>query len=248
MEKSMQQIQTIDRRSGDRPVYRQLGRILIDEIQKHYMTGDMLPSEQALAKRFQVNRHTVRRAVEELIKTGWVDRIHGKGIKVLKISVDYIIHRGTRFTETLESQGRRTVSRVLDKRFCDARGKVAQKLKLPQGNPVVYLQSMRIVETCPFCISTHYFPSPEFDFILDNYSGGSLHRFIADRCSRRLGRSSSLIRAALPGEADRRLLNMPDGIAVLTVRSLNVDRVTGLPVEYVETQFRGDAIQISIKP
>jgi GntR family phosphonate transport system transcriptional regulator len=244
----MQQIQPIDRRSGGRPVYRQLSRILMDEIQKNYMTGDMLPAEQALAKRFQVNRHTLRRAVEELIKTGWVDRIHGKGIKVLKVSVDYTIHRGTRFTETLESQGRRTVSRVLDKRRSEARGKVAQKLELPQGSPVVYLQSMRIVDTCPFCVSFHYFPSPEFDFILDSYSGGSLHRFITNQCGKRLRRSSSLIRAALPGEPHRKLLNMPGGIAVLTVRSVNVERITRLPVEYVETQFRGDAIQISVKP
>jgi GntR family phosphonate transport system transcriptional regulator len=244
----MQQIQTIDRRSGGRAVYHQLSRILIDEIRKYYMTGDMLPAEQALAKRFQVNRHTVRRAVEELIKTGWVDRIHGKGIKVLKVSVDYTIHHGTRFTETLESQGRRTVSRVLDKRRSEARGNVARKLELPQGTPVVYLQSMRIVDTCPFCVSSHYFPSPEFDFILDNYSGGSLHRFISDRCGRRLKRISSLIRAALPSEPDRRLLNMPSGIAVLIVRSVNVERITGLSVEYVETQFRGDAIQLSVKP
>jgi DNA-binding GntR family transcriptional regulator len=41
---------------------------------------------------------------------------------------------------------------------------------------------------------------------------------------------------------------MPGGIAVLTVRSVNVERITRLPVEYVETQFRGDAIQISVKP
>jgi GntR family phosphonate transport system transcriptional regulator len=244
----MQQMQPIERNSAGRPVYRQLSRILIDEIQKHYMTEDMLPSEQSLAKRFQVNRHTVRRAVEELIKTGWVDRIHGKGIKVLKTSVDYTIHRGTRFTETLESQGRRTVSRVLDKRRCSARGKAARKLGLPQGSPVVFLQSMRIVDTCPFCVSSHYFPSPEFNVILDNYTGGSLHRFIADRCGRRLRRISSLIRAALPSEPERRLLDMPDGIAVLTVRSVNAERATGKPVEYVETQFRGDAIQISIKP
>ncbi|MGD9186559.1 MAG: phosphonate metabolism transcriptional regulator PhnF [Desulfobacteraceae bacterium] len=244
----MQQIQTIDRRSGGRPVYRQLSRILIDEIQKYYMTGDMLPAEQALAKRFQVNRHTVRRAVGELIKTGWVDRIHGKGVKVLKVSVDYTIHRGTRFTETLESQGRRTVSRVLDKCCCVARGKVARKLALPQGAPVAYLQSMRIVDTSPFCISSHFFPSPEYDFILDNYTGGSLHRFISDRCGKRLKRISSLIRAAQPSRPDQRLLNMPEGIAVLSVRSVNVERITGLPVEYVETQFRGDAIQLSVKP
>jgi GntR family phosphonate transport system transcriptional regulator len=244
----MQQIQTFERKGADQPVYRQLSRILMGEIQEHYTAGDMLPAEHALAKRFQVNRHTVRRAVEELIKTGWVDRIHGKGTKVLKATVDYTIHRGTRFTETLESQGRRTVSRVLDKQCCKAHGKVARKLELDQGTPVVYMQSMRIVDNLPFCVSSHYFPSPEFDFILNDYRGGSLHRFISDRYGKRLKRTSSLIRAVLPGDPDRRLLCMPEGVAVLDVRSVNVERLTGLPVEYVETKFRGDTIQISVKP
>jgi GntR family phosphonate transport system transcriptional regulator len=107
---------------------------------------------------------------------------------------------------------------------------------------------MRVVDATPFCVSSHYFPSPDFDFILDSYSGGSLHRFISDQCGRRLKRVSSLIRAAMPDEPDRRLLNMPEGMAVLVVRSVNVERITGLPVEYVETKFRGDTIQISVKP
>ncbi len=46
--------------------------------------GDFLPSEPALAKRFEISRSTVRQAIAELETDGLVERIPGKGTLVLK--------------------------------------------------------------------------------------------------------------------------------------------------------------------
>lgn len=238
----------IDRSNGSPPVYRQISKIIKEDVRHHYMTGDMLPSEKALAQRFKVNRHTVRRAIEELLQGGYVDRIHGKGTVVLKASVDYAIHSATRFTETLESQGRRTVSQVLENTRDIANDRIADKLKLSHGYPIIHLQTMRTVDAIPFCVSHHYFPSPAFDKILDHYSGGSLHRFISEQYGKRLRRISSLVSAKSPGKETARHLNLPDEVPILKVESVNVERPTIVPVEYVVTRFRGDAIQLSVKP
>ena len=61
----------INRQIGE-TVYSQIARSLEDEIQRFYRTGSYLPSEQELALRYAVNRHTVRRAIEQLIKRGLV--------------------------------------------------------------------------------------------------------------------------------------------------------------------------------
>ena len=65
-----------------------------------------MPSENELAGRFGVNRHTVRRAVEDLIAAGLLERRHGVGTFVLDAPADYLLARGTRFTETFESLAR----------------------------------------------------------------------------------------------------------------------------------------------
>ena len=52
----------INRHIGE-TVYSQIARSLEDDIQRFYKAGDFLPSEQELAIRFGVNRHTVRRAI-----------------------------------------------------------------------------------------------------------------------------------------------------------------------------------------
>lgn len=244
----MLQSQHIDRGNGCRPVYRQIGRIIKEDIRNHYRTGDMLPTEHALAQRFQVNRHTVRRALEELIHSGHVDRIRGKGTFVLKRSVDYPIHAATRFTETLESQGRRTVSRVLENCRGMAHGRIAEKLKLSYGAPIIHLKTMRTVDALPFCISSHYFPRPAFDPVLENYTGGSLHRFISAHCRKRLKRVNSLISAQAPDSETVLRLTLPADAPILKVESVNVEKPGRKPAEYVVTFFRGDAIQLSVKP
>ena len=53
-------------------------------MEANHDSGDRLPSEQVLAQRFGVNRHTVRRAIDELVLMGLIERRHGKGIFVLE--------------------------------------------------------------------------------------------------------------------------------------------------------------------
>ena len=60
-------VQAIKRGAGLRPVYIQISHALRQEIQNFYKAGDTLPSESELASRYSVNRHTLRRAVDELV-------------------------------------------------------------------------------------------------------------------------------------------------------------------------------------
>lgn len=105
----------VTRGDGSLPVYRQIRDMLAKEIQELYKAGDALAPEIELAQRFGVNRHTLRRAIDELIADGLVERCHGRGVFVLEPAINYAIGTNTRFTETLQSQGRKTTSRVIKK-------------------------------------------------------------------------------------------------------------------------------------
>ena len=78
--------------------YQQIAAQLEQELRTQYRCGDYLPSEQQLAERYQVNRHTLRRAVDQLVERGWLQRRHGVGILVLMRPYDYPLHANTRFT------------------------------------------------------------------------------------------------------------------------------------------------------
>src|ERR1700740_1946432 len=95
-------------------VWRQIEQILAAEIAASGFGAEgRLPSEGELAKRFDVNRHTVRRAMLGLAALGLVSVGEGRGPFVQPGAIDYTIGRRTRFTENLREQGHFTRSTVL---------------------------------------------------------------------------------------------------------------------------------------
>lgn len=241
-------VPSIQRGAGSLPVYIQISRALRKDIQDFYRAGDMLPSEAELSARYSVNRHTLRRAVDELVADGIVERQHGRGVQVLAPAIDYCIGSKTRFTENIETLGITTNSRIVRKQKIPAQGGVAEQLILAPGEPVIYLETLRSVDSKPFCVISHFLPAHAFGRVFEQYHGGSLHRFIETRYGIQLQRKQSLISAVLPELDDARLLNMPKHMPVMRVKSVNVAQATEIPVEYVVTRFRGDAAQLSVQP
>ena len=234
----------ITRESGE-TVYGQIGKALRKEIGEHYQPGDRLPTEPQLAERFSVNRHTIRRAVDVLVAEGLVQRQHGSGTFVTSQPIDYPIAKGTRFTENLSKKNKLTKSQLLKKIVLPARGGVADKLGLKPETPVIWLETLRMVEEQPFCIISHFLPHYGLEFVLDEFEGGSLHQLLMDRNiipMRRL----SLVTSMLPVGEDAKYLQMPTNLPVLRVKSVNVNEATEKPVEYAVTRFRADRVQLNI--
>ncbi|MCG7909104.1 MAG: phosphonate metabolism transcriptional regulator PhnF [Candidatus Thiodiazotropha taylori] len=241
-------VQMVRRGSGGLPIYRQISDLLRREIQDLYKAGDALPPEGELAIRFNVNRHTLRRAIDELVNEGLVIRRHGSGVFVLSPTIDYCINAETRFTATLESKGKTTQSRVLRKQVILAKGGVASRLQVPVGEEVIFLETLREVENKPFCVISHFLPLQQVPQVLADYNSGSLHAFLEQQSNIKVMRSESLISAVIPEADDAVLLNMPRNLPVLRVKSVNLAVHNKRPVEYVVTRFRGDATQLSVNP
>lgn len=82
------------------PLYRELAERLRQELLA-YRPGDYLPGEIQLAQRFAVNRHTLRRALDELVLEGRVLRRQGKGTQVLEAPTIYPMGAANAYTESL---------------------------------------------------------------------------------------------------------------------------------------------------
>lgn len=229
------------------PVYRQIGNTLADEIQKHHRPGDILPPEQELAERFKVNRHTLRRAMEILVTKGIVGRLQGRGTIVQQRPINYSIHSGTRFTETLEKCGRQAESIVLRKIGIPAQNEVAKMLKIDVGEPIILIDTLRKMDGAPFSVVSHHFPLNRVYAVMRDYLGGSLHEFLYTHYKMKLKRTVSLISAVLPAETDMKLLDISANSPLLVVKSVNADQATGEPVEFSLSRFKGISTQLSVE-
>lgn len=81
--------------------YQEIAARLEQELRQHYRCGDYLPAEHQLAARFDVNRHTLRRAIDQLVERGWVQRRRGVGVLVLMRPFDYPLNARARFSQNL---------------------------------------------------------------------------------------------------------------------------------------------------
>lgn len=62
------------------PLYYQLKSLILSEIKKgNLKEGDCLPTEMQMVEHFHVSRSTVRQAISDLSKEGWLERIASKG-------------------------------------------------------------------------------------------------------------------------------------------------------------------------
>lgn len=229
-------------------LYAQIARQLEQDVVNLYGPGDCLPAEGELALRFGVNRHTLRRAVDELVDAGLLERRHGRGVFVLDTQLDYQIGKSTRFTENLAALGLLAVNRILRKQTLPAIARVAQRLALAEGEAVHWVESLRTVEERPMCVISHFIPARRFPDLAARYEEGSLHQFLSASYGCQLRRTESHVTAVLPQGDDAKYLGMPQNRPVLRVKSVNVDERDGAPVEYAITRFRADRIQLRINP
>lgn len=235
-------------RDTGKTLYAQIARHLEREITSAYAPGDALPSEADMACRFGVNRHTLRRAVDELVEMGLLERRRGRGVFVLDTQLDYPIGAGTRFTENLAAMGLQADNRILRKQTLPAGAGIAHRLALETGEPVHWIETLRSTDDRPLCVISHFIPAAPFPALFGDYLEGSLHRFLSSAHGCRLRRTESLVTAVLPQGDDARLLGMPQNRPVLRVKSVNLDERNGRPVEYAVTRFRADRIQLRINP
>ena len=144
------------------PIWQQIYETLSLEISTgHYPKGEKLPTEAAMAKRFSVNRHTVRRALSGLQETGLIHVRQGAGAFVSQSMMDYHLGRKTRFSQNLAGTGLRLKREVLRLETLPATAKDAEFLNISTGAPVHVLEAVGIVDKAPFSYSSSLFPAAD---------------------------------------------------------------------------------------
>ena len=144
------------------PLYLQVQETLKEMIEDiEYGPGEQIPSERELSDMLGVSRMTVRRAVENLIQMGLLERHSTSGTYVCQPQV--VRHVGSQYpvglTQMLQQQDTRVGARLLAFDTIRAPRKVADHLRLRLGEPVIMLRRLRTVNGLPFCIETGYVPA-----------------------------------------------------------------------------------------
>jgi GntR family phosphonate transport system transcriptional regulator len=240
-----------------RPVNRQDGvtlwRQIVGQIQGDIASGTCkpgtrLPTEAELSARFGVNRHTVRRALEELSRDGLVRVEQGRGSFVAEDVLDYNVEARTRFSEWIRRHNKEPSGIIRQLREISADRRVADGLGLRNGSRVVLLERLGFADDRPVSLARHYFPSTRLKGL---FQALRVMPRITDAL-RMVGvddylRLQTRVTARLPTQSEAELLRMARNRPVLVTENINVDRA-GAIVEFASGCYPTPRVQIVFEP
>lgn len=218
-----------------------------DIVQGRLTPGQKLPNEATLAARFEVNRHTLRQAVQALAQEGFVRVVQGSGTYVRELVLDYALQRRTRLSQNLAAAGETADRELLGHEIVRA-GEWARDLGVPATAKVQLTYYRAKVRGRPINLATSAYPLPRLEGMVEALGrhGG------VTAALRALGvadytRKRSVVSCRMPTVEEADALARPVTQPVLVVRYVNVDG-QGVPVEAGRTLFAADAVQLTVEP
>jgi len=230
-------------------LWRQISRCIEDDIASGALApGAKLPTEAQLASRFAVNRHTVRRALEELSRGGLVRVEQGRGSFVTEDVLDYAVSSRTRFSEWIRRHNKEPSGKILALREIAADISIAGALNLRPGAKVIMLERLGFADGRPVGLSNHYFPGYRFPGLLAAFGAGlGISEALASCGLPDYRRLSTKVSARLPSEQEANLLRMPRNRPLLVTENVNVDAADAV-VDFGVSRYPTPRVQIVFEP
>jgi GntR family phosphonate transport system transcriptional regulator len=212
-----------------------------------YAAGERLPGETEIAEIYRVNRHTVRRALAALAERGLVRAERGSGTYVEAPRLAYPLRSRTRFSEIVGAGGREPRGQFIEAAEEPASRELARALALKVGAPLIRIESVRLADRAPICVSTTWLSAeqfPEAGRVFANVR--SMTRLLEHYGVRDYRRGSTRITAAIAEAADAARLDLALGRPVLVVDSTDVD-AAGQPLVTKRSRFAAERVEFVVE-
>jgi len=226
----------------------QLTLALREQIQSgRFKQGDPFTTERELMERFNVSSTTVRRALQTLVREGYLYRKVGKGTFVRRPQPAGAETPPFGFYEEMESLGRRPSSRVLVVEEVPSEAAVAEKLQIDEGQPVVRTKLVMDADAEPMVLlDTFWNRTVGVEVVKGDMSSTGLYRIMEDRLGIQVAEVEATISARFATEEHGRLLGIAPGSPVLLLERI-VYTADGRPVAVSYQVCRSDIYKLRVR-
>ncbi|MFJ5901222.1 GntR family transcriptional regulator [Streptomyces sp. NPDC093064] len=229
------------------PKYVRLAQTLQRRIEDGtYAPGTRVPSENQLVQAFGMSRPTVVRALELLKRDGWLESRQGYGT-IVRGRPEVVEQKDRRGREALERDESQSAGRLVEVRHVPVPARIASALGLPKRAEVLMRRFVVEGDGEAVELVSSYFPAglvEGTELGSDEPLSGSAREHLEARKRVRFDHVVERVSARLPEAREAELLDLPDGVPVLSVlvvacdasgRSLQVSDVL-LPADRQELE------------
>lgn len=216
-------------------IYRQLKSRIEQQV---YPYQSLLPSENHLVNEFDCSRNTVRRAIAGLISDGYVQAIHGKGVRVIYRPTDrasFLIGGIESFQETATRNHLRAVTkvacfeeRIVDKDFAAVSG-------FEPGAGYYYIERVRYLNGKALILDINAFRKDCIRGLTPRIAEASIYDYIENHLHMQIVTSKRRITVERSTDLDTLRLDLDsyDFLAVITSQAFLAD---GTLFEYTSSR------------
>lgn len=226
---------------NDLPKYKNIIKDIKEKIKSDiYKSNEKLPSENELAKEYNVSRMTVNKALLDLERDKYIYKIQGSGTYVRERIVSKKFGSAVSFSKDISKTGNIPGSKLLNFKqlLFEDDINLFKKFGLSQKDNIIFFERLRLSNNEPVAISSTYVSQkfiPDFDIsVLKN----SFYEYLSKRYNITPICKHYEISAILPSNFQKKWLNIDFG-ALLKVSHYSYTQ-KGYIFEYNETVYLGD--------
>ena len=228
------------------PLYHQIKNHLMNQIKEEKLKeGEKLPSEPEMMDEFNVSRSTVRKALGELEKEGYVEKFHGKGTIVRRPKITPLAAL-TSFSENMKKAGLNPTYETKEIDLCSPPLNIADFFGIDPNKKqtTLFMKRVLLADLKPIAIQEVYLPldliAPIRKYFTKEYlDNHSMYQLLENKLDISLWNAEEDINAIQAGSEEKELLKMDSQIPLLLITRKTYDK-DQRPIEYARLTYRAD--------
>src|SRR6201987_5906035 len=211
--------------------------------------GTAIPSERQLSVDLGVSRLTVRAALDELAREGYLVRRRGSGTYVQQPKISQQLTM-TSFSEDMRRRGMVASSETLSLRRELAGARLGRFLNVSPGEEIVVVKRLRLADGVSMAIEMLHIPASVVPGVQPRDLEGSFYELLHDRYGIEIATATQTIEPTVTNEEEAAALGVP-----LHSPAFLFERLTRSQTEivaFVSSIYRGDryrlVTELSVRP
>ena len=227
--------------------------VIRDDIARRIADGgwsfqDPIPSETKLAEQYGTALGTVRRAIDELVREGWLDRRHGSGTYIRRSDFSGSLSRFLRFRSSHSTIAFQE-SRVLSAKRCKPPATIQKALAVGEGKNAIQLDRRRYHDGDLLVTEDIWVPAERFEALLDlslDDIGPLLYRTYEETCGVVIASAQEALRITAASDEIADTLGTGRGSIVIVIDRTSFDH-SGAAVEWRRSHAVADHFEYRIE-
>jgi GntR family transcriptional regulator len=228
------------------PLYYQLKEILLEKIRNGEIGKEgTLPSEETLCKEYSVSRGTVRKAIAELEKEGYVVSEQGKGVFLVKPKFEQSLLRFYSIGREMQSRDEDFHTRVISKEISKPTRGIQEALGVREDEDLNKIVRVRYLDNEPVIIENIFIPIRVCpDLLEEDLESVPLYDILENKYNLKILKVKETLEPVVLRKEEAKLLECKVGLPAFLVERVTY-LIDGSLVELRKSVIRGDRFKFT---